>query len=266
MSAVVDFHMHIYPGFSLGKILLNFFKNVREQYPDKNNLVKIACLAERRDLNIFRKLASGDRSILPEGWKLKTTLDGLAVQIFNENDSIYFVCGRQIITKERLEILSISLDITIEDGLPALEVIDKVYEQGGIPVLAWAPGKWAFSRGKIVNKIIDLNIDSKRLCIGDSSLRPALYDGGQYFKKAEKTGFSILPGSDPLPFKGEEIRSGLNTALVDIPGINPGSELREFIMQNGKVGTSSFKASIFKVFYRLLMHEVSKKIPKHLGA
>jgi hypothetical protein len=115
------------------------------------------------------------------------------------------VAGRQIVTRERLEILALAMRAAIPDGLPAGDVIRRIIAAGGIPVLAWSPGKWLFGRGQPAR---DLVASDRRLSLGDTPLRPALWPEPRLMQLARARGAAVLPGSDPLPFAGEERYAG----------------------------------------------------------
>lgn len=112
-------------------------------------------------------------------------------EVLNEGigrvDGITFVCGYQIVTSEKIEILNLGSSTVIEDGLKAKDVLLKV---DGIPVIPWSPGKWLGERGKIIK-----------------SLSNDVYGGKilyKHFLADFKPFKGILPGSDPLPKVGEE--------------------------------------------------------------
>ncbi len=96
---------------------------------------------------------------------------------------------------------------TIPDGLPAVEVIRRVIEAGGIPVLAWSPGKWLFARGRLVRDLIASD-QGRILRLGDTTLRPTLWPAPRLMKLAHERGMTVIPGSDPLPLAGEERYAG----------------------------------------------------------
>jgi len=59
--------------------------------------------------------------------------------------------GRQIVTRERLEILGLAMRRRFLMACPP-RVIQRIVEAGGIPVLPGSPGKWLFARGQLVGK------------------------------------------------------------------------------------------------------------------
>jgi hypothetical protein len=111
--------------------------------------------------------------------------------------------GRQIITEEGLELLALGSDARVPERLPFAEAKRQVVELGALPVLNWAPGKWFFSRGRQVQRILEEEAhDSLAIC--DTTLRPKLWRRPGLMCLAQTRGFPVIAGSDPLPFCGEE--------------------------------------------------------------
>ena len=129
--------------------------------------------------------------------------------ILNKNSKpiCFIISGRQIVTREKLEILSIASNQKIEDGLPIEDVIERLLNKKEIAVLAWGVGKWFFKRGKIIKDIIK-KYHSPYLFIGDNSARPTFWPVPKTYHLAEKHNIQILRGSDPLPFSEETCRVG----------------------------------------------------------
>lgn len=106
-------------------------------------------------------------------------------------DGITFVSGYQIVTLEKIEILNLGSSTVIEDGLKAIDVLSKI---DGVPVIPWSPGKWFGERGSIIKSLAN-NVYGGKI----------LY---KHFLADFKAFKGVLPGSDPLPRKGEERHVG----------------------------------------------------------
>lgn len=165
-------------------------------------------LAERFDCHFFRDVQSGLCPI-PDGYELVSVPSAGNVMVirYKSAQELTIVSGRQIVTKDRLEVLALGIDREIPDGVPTGEVLSEIRGGGGIPVLNWAPGKWFFKRGKVVKDLIASSRPQDFL-IGDTTLRPWLWPEPQLMQQARKKGFTVLAGSDPLPFSGEEKQVG----------------------------------------------------------
>ena len=127
---------------------------------------------------------------------------------------IEIVAGRQIVTKEKLEILALGLVETLEDGLAASDVVKLVIKSGAIPVLPWGFGKWLGRRRRAVRNLID-EFGDGRLYLGDNSGRPAFMADLAEFALARRLGMRVLPGTDPLPFTSECDKAGSFGFYVD---------------------------------------------------
>jgi hypothetical protein len=117
------------------------------------------------------------------------------------------LAGRQIVTREKLEVLSVASKQEIEDGVPIEDVIERLLDRKEIAVLAWGVGKWFFKRGEIIKDIIE-KYHSPYLFIGDNSARPSFWPVPKLYNLAEKHNIGILRGSDSLPFTDEQDRVG----------------------------------------------------------
>lgn len=194
----MDTHLHLYPFYDSYQALCTLRRNLSNLSADG---MYGAFLAERHDCHIFSDIYEG-RFSLPASIQVTRLDEALLVE--EENfPALYLFPGRQIITKERIEILALTTDTKIADGQEAANVIDQINDQNGIPVLSWAPGKWFFSRGKLVEQLID-RYEPQSLLLGDTTLRFRGWPEPRLMKKARNRGFKILAGSDPLPFAGEE--------------------------------------------------------------
>ena len=195
MLVVTDTHVHIYPCYDLAAFFRYAFWNLARLGPERS--VKVLMLTERFDCHFFKTPR------VPDGYRLEKVDDG-SLRITNpEGLSLYLIAGRQIVSQERIEILALTVDADIPDGLPAKEVLNLIYEAKGIPILSWAPGKWFFKRGEIIQ---DLTLSNPGiLLLGDTSLRPTLWPKPCLMKYSGK---KVAAGSDPLPFVGEENQVG----------------------------------------------------------
>ena len=128
---------------------------------------------------------------------------------------LYIIAGRQIVTKEHLEVSALLTDNMFPDGTPLQETIEAVRSCDAIPLLPWSFGKWWGNRGKILSDLLSSQ-PANELFIGDNSNRPGFLPYPYPFKQAEQLGIRILPGSDPFPFPSESWKPC--SAGISIPG------------------------------------------------
>ncbi|HQH28421.1 MAG TPA: hypothetical protein PLP17_13570 [Oligoflexia bacterium] len=157
MAFVCDAHVHLYLGYDLvpaaraasTRLDLLF----REACGDLSaQPVRICCLAERFDCHYFRDLREGRLSLNAAGAQCRPCAeDGGLCLTFADGEQLILIAGRQINTVERLEVIALGASPEIADhALSFGAAAAAIRDAGGIPVINWAPGKWFFSRGRLV--------------------------------------------------------------------------------------------------------------------
>ena len=203
MHVIADGHVHLYPGYDIRAALDNLRRNLAGH---AGGAVCMAFLAERSDCHFFRDFASRAPEMLAAQVAVEQHENVLLLHEAGFPD-LYIVAGRQVISAERVEILALTTDGAIPDGLPARETVARVHQAGGVPVISWAPGKWFFARRKVVEDLL-AHCKPGTLLVGDTSLRPRGWLTPVLMKRALAAGFGLVAGSDPLPFAGEESMLG----------------------------------------------------------
>ncbi len=210
MLIVADTHVHLYPSYDLTRALDAAFENLGRLVSDvcpegrgSEAVVKVVCLTERRDCHLFRELNAGGVTLNSRFSLHHHGDEVIMVSRDGGEELLLVVAGRQIVTRERLEVLALTTDADIPDGLPIDEVITRVRSVGGIPVLTWAAGKWLFGRGRVVRRVLK-SAPKGDLLVGDSSLRPAGWWEPSLMRLARERGVRVVAGTDPLPISGEE--------------------------------------------------------------
>lgn len=210
---VVDTHLHVYPWYNLGQVLTALTANLAAL---DGEAVQAAVLTERADCSLFADLRDG-RTALPPPWTLSRTDEGESLLVTREGgEEIFLLAGRQIVTVERLEVLSLLADPRGLDGRKARDVVKAVTAGGGVPVLAWSPGKWLFHRGRIVAELVD-HFRAGDMLTGDTPLRPTVWGEPRLMAAARRKGIVVVAGSDPLPITGEETSAGSYASIVEGP-------------------------------------------------
>jgi hypothetical protein len=233
MSIVADTHLHVYGCHDAAALLTAASGNLAA-IAGAPGATKVLFLTERRDCRFFADLA-GSRGIPGGTWRAIPSPDPEVLTLADAaGESLLLAAGRQIVTRERLEILALTSDSGLPDGLPIIDVIDAVLSSGGVPVLAWAPGKWWFSRGRVVDAMLE-RFGPSQLLLGDSSLRPVGWPQPRSMREAVAAGRPVLAGSDPLPFPGEEQKAGRYGVLLDgeLDQSHPVASLRTLLTGNG---------------------------------
>lgn len=260
MAAIVDFHIHLYRGYSLTDALSSAQQNSCRRFGETALASPhVWCLTERQGQHWFRDLIhASDSSIsdkIPESWTVSPTEDGLALRIDLQPVPLYLVAGRQIVTSERLELLCLTADLEIEDGIPIRHGVEKIIDAGAIPMVPWSPGKWMGKRGKILEVLLE---EKRGVYLGDTAIRPGRRWGQKHFSLVKEQGLPVLPGSDPLPAKGEDNCFHRLSAEVDIPCNNPASELRTWVKKHDRLNYADSGEGLFSMVKRMANMKLNK--------
>lgn len=202
---LADGHVHFYPGYDQRL----FFDSAAANFADAIPAAP-GCLlfTESAGADAFGQFRRGVGTPHEGGWEFQLTAeDNSLLALRPETPPIILVAGRQIITRERLEVLALGRHQPYPDGNSAEQVIDDIAASGALPVLPWALGKWWFGRGRIVRALLNSAI-ADRLWLGDNSGRPAFAPDSPLFALARRRQVPILPGTDPLPMNGQATRAG----------------------------------------------------------
>ena len=210
MRIAADTHVHVYPGHDLRRLVQSLHGGLQTVSPD----VALAYLTESRDCHAFDAWVKDPVAHAPEGVTLEPLAGGEACRVESGSARVLFLPGRQVVAAERIEILALATSAAIPDGAPAEDIVRQVIDAGGVPVIAWAPGKWFFSRGTLVQTLLEM-FTPQQLLLGDSRLRPTVWLEPLLMRRARRRGFRIVAGSDPLPFSGDEIVAGSYGSVFD---------------------------------------------------
>jgi len=225
---VADTHVHIYACYAVDRVVAALTRNLAEL---DSSATRVAVLAEKSDCRFFR-----DTMRQQTAGQCRNSMispDGSAMLFLEAGaPSLYLFPGRQIVTAERLEILCLLADAEIEDGLPARDAVEMTREAGGVPVLSWAVGKWLFSRSSAVKALLT-HFEPGELLLGDTAMRPTFWGEPTPMKRARKSGFSVIAGTDPLSFRGQEELVGTYASLIpaELDAAQPAASLRAALLK-----------------------------------
>lgn len=205
-----DGHFHLYPCHEPATAISNLIYNLdliarsASGFEPGQDVCKIAFLAESKQRNYFHQMLKNEIDFRAIGLEVSAGPEKHCVSFSKQGkQELCLVAGRQIVTKKKLEILGLGMEEIVPDGLPAEEVIERIIAPGGMPVLAFSPGKWLFKRGRLAMALVEKH--RQNLLIGDSALRPLGWGEPEIMRRAEG---KTLPGSDLLPMPGEEKYAG----------------------------------------------------------
>jgi hypothetical protein len=230
---IVDGHVHVHAGTDVGGMLDAAAHNFAAAATrvGTTHWHGVLLLAEMRSADWFGAIGSAPQRL--GGWSLEPAVgDPLSIQAQSGDAVLWIVAGRQIVTCEGIEVLSLATRARIKDGLSLAETLQAADSAHAVIVLPWGAGKWLGERGRLVRQAIEANTVYP-LFPGDNGGRPVFWPEPAIFGAARRRGRAVLPGTDPLPLSGEERRVGsfgfwLSGALTTA---SPGGELRERLAQ-----------------------------------
>lgn len=120
---------------------------------------------------------------------------------------LHFVAGRQVVSREGLEILLIGSRDQALEGLAAEQVIATGLERGAAVCLPWGFGKWLGARRKLAASLYSRF--SRQIIWGDITNRPSLWYEPLF------AGRRVLRGSDNLPMPGSSDSVGAFGSIID---------------------------------------------------
>ncbi len=217
---LVDSHVHIYDCFDIDLLLDSALKNFQAvakqhnsgQQPSSYVLLLTECESENwfQQQLVTVKDSEQIHGSITGRWGVVDTGEVDVLMVCRNDfpeEKIYLVAGRQIVTKEKIEVLALFASQSVCDGMSLSETVDAINQADGIPVLPWGAGKWLGKRGEVLKNFL-LHSEKSTLFLGDNGGRPQLWPTPGLFDLAEKKGVSVLPGSDPLPLPSEVARVG----------------------------------------------------------
>ena len=216
-----DGHAHIYDCYDLEKFFTAAFVNFSKagaQLQNGSPTSYFMLLAEATGVYYFKRLqdrAKTQKDVHATPWRVEESDEPHSLYVFHEDFPsmrLIVAAGRQLITKEKLELLALMTDQEFEDGMTLERGVKAVSGAGGIPVCPWGAGKWMGPRGDVLTKYM-MN-KSDLFYLGDSGGRPSFWPRPSLFKE-NSVATKLLSGSDPLPLRGEEIKVGQFGAYID---------------------------------------------------
>lgn len=206
-AVLVDAHVHAQDVFDVEQ----FFDSAYANFHEARRVLaahavgaNILLLAESSQGDFFRRIRQ--KAMSTGRWKAVETNENISLAVTRKSlAKLLLVAGRQIVTREGLEVLAIGTLKVFPDGLAIGESLLDIRESGALAIIPWGFGKWSLRRGRILDALLE-QADLGWLALGDNGCRPTVSLPPRLFAKARQRGMRILPGSDPLPFPREVYR------------------------------------------------------------
>lgn len=244
-SVLVDAHVHYYSCYPREAFLdgaIDNFRTNAERLGMPESSAGFLLLTEAGKARWFRRWRDGEDQ---EGaWTFEPTAEAESLNaVRSTGERLVLVAGRQIATRDGLEVLAIGRDLETPDGLALADTLAQVRESGALPVLPWGFGKWWGRRG---DRIAAALRDGGELFLGDSGgrLQPGIPP--RLFRQAREAGIRLLPGTDPLPFPRHTRKAGSYGFLLPgaVDGQRPAADLLRRIRQARQPRTFGRRAGL----------------------
>jgi hypothetical protein len=159
-TVFVDAHVHIYDCFDLSVFLNSAQQNfirVASQSAVEDNYSAVLFLSERCVENWFQWVVDAavhemDLSSPETGnWRLQYNEKDSSIKAINDqHPPLIIIPGRQVVTRESLEVLLLGTTEVYEDGVSISTLLESVEKEDLISVLPWGVGKWFGRRGDLI--------------------------------------------------------------------------------------------------------------------
>lgn len=219
---ITDAHAHIYPCFNLDEFISSAFRNLfrDEYYLADSGITGVLFLTETTGNNYFELLENknthADNNEQAKAWSVINTAEQSSLRINHAafpDKEIIIVSGQQVVTKEKLEVLSIGCHSGLVDGITLKDTVQSISSGEGIAILPWGVGKWLGQRGRILDDFIATD-GSSLLFLGDNGNRPHFWPVSSLERCRKTKKPRLLSGTDPLPLPGEECRVGTFGSVI----------------------------------------------------
>jgi hypothetical protein len=217
VTAVVDAHVHLHTCYRADELLENAARNLSaargrtSSAPQALYLLMAECQGDDC-FGELRALALRDapdrRSALGlRNWAVAPTAEESSVVVTEGARRLFIVGGRQVSCREGLEVLVLGTTSKFQDGRSIRELLRETDALGVPRVIPWGPGKWLFSRGRLLKQLLE-EFSKPTLFLGDEGGRPGFWGYPTHFAFAARLGVRDLPGTDPLPFSHDVSKVG----------------------------------------------------------
>ena len=276
VMACVDAHVHLHSCYDPDDLLRNAYDNLAAASDGADGAAPKAyflLLAECAPDDCFGALSAlADRHAAAHGasglrlrrWAVAPTEEVISVVARDAQRALFIVAGRQVACREGLEVLVLGTRHRFADGRPIRDVL-RESDALGIPrVIPWGPGKWFFSRGRLLHALIE-EFRKPTLFLGDEGGRPGFWGYPQHFAHAARLGVRDLPGTDPLPFPHDVAkvgRMGFKVA-VDLDPARPAASLLRALTQ---AATPLERFATLEPPLRFVRNQIGMQLRKRLRA
>ncbi|MFQ5558968.1 MAG: hypothetical protein ACE5FU_00085 [Nitrospinota bacterium] len=215
---VVDTHTHIYSCFDLEIFFESAVKNLGELHrPEFEEVSSIKCivLTEGVGCDFFSSFINLGKFGKNGRYSFEKNEEGVALLLKDRSSALcYVIPGKQIVTEERVEVLTLGSWESVADGLDIRALLDRLLKKEIMTVLPWGAGKWFGRRKRVLMEVLH-SFRSPCLFLADNSGRPSFWGVPEILRIADSQGFTVLNGSDPFSLPGDNGRAGSAGVVVE---------------------------------------------------
>lgn len=219
---LVDAHVHVHECFDVARVFdaaAANFAAAAGALGGKRAHDGVLCLAECRGQRFLEGVRERRAARVWRGrhgfWEAEEGGERETLVVRRGGTRLNLIAGRQLVTRERLEVLALGTTAPLAEGEPMETTLAAVRAAGAAAVLPWGVGKWLGARGAVIARIL-ADPAWHDVLLGDNGNRLELGPEPAPFAAARRAGRAVLPGSDPLPLQGEEARVGAYGFAVDV--------------------------------------------------
>jgi hypothetical protein len=219
-SLLIDAHVHFHACFDRDAFLdaaaRNFARGAAELGLVGRAVLGCLMLAETAEARWFLRWQRREDGVKRGAWDFEPTPEpsALIARRRSDGERLLVVAGRQVRSREGMEVLGLATLEEFPDRLPFHDALARVRWSGALTVLPWGFGKWWLYRGALIERIV-CRSERPGICLGDNAGRLELAGRPRLFREAEARGIPVLPGSDPLPFPEQVERAGSYGFLLE---------------------------------------------------
>ena len=208
---LVDSHVHFHGCFASDRFLdaahENFLLSARSLGLADRPL-GFLLLTEIGGTPFFQALQQGTSTTRGSRWSFAATAEPDSLVGSRDGEPLLIiVSGRQLATREGLEVLALCCSQALEDGDGILSTLEAVRAVKGLPTIPWGFGKWSMGRGRILTELLERE-EPGEIYLGDTSVRWRHAPEPKEFRRARERGIRILPGTDPFPYPEDIAKAG----------------------------------------------------------
>jgi len=200
--------VHLHDAYEPGRFFDCAAENFERAARDHGwaNPIGTLLFTEAAGADWFGRLEAG--RVDTDAWTVERTREATTLVVARGARRLVLIAGRQVVSREGLEVLLLGTRVALADRLPIRAVLAEGERAGALRVVPWGVGKWLFGRGRLLDQLIEAARPGDGFFLGDSAGRPFFWGRPRQFARAARRGIRILPGTDPLPFPSEVSRPG----------------------------------------------------------